>query len=234
MGIRVHKILGYGLNDIEYSNDKVTDKRINVEALKDCREKSFIEWFNDQDIKLLAYTISRLFKLDYKNLYFNFRLTSFENNKNLLSRYRVLTYDDEFGFDNVMLITPPDQKNWYRYDDIIDWIEESFEPRVVDLFKDGKTGIYPYEGRVGRNPFLKTPSAFNDKTTISGGEYNRFVGKWDTKIDPIATGEALDDLLNNWKPALPPIIFAYLVFSNILTHPKYAYDLRPLLYVYWS
>lgn len=296
VGIRVHKVIGYGLTDIQHKRGRVVDPRLNME----CIDKLRYPRYSDDGGEVGALTVSRFYKWIKCNRRLLAHLAVREGRPResvrdhhmdeglFLMRYLrdrkkrlrgpalheflatkklsfsdAVVYEDEGGLRNVMVFRPFScVESWSRYDDILDYVEETAfcnsRSRVREL--SSLCGIYPYTGSMIRvrepspkvRPALKklteTEREFNSHTThsgendipfrIDGGFYNQLVGRWSKKIKPYATGEFLEHLLNDWRPALPIELLWVLTYMDrkgcFNDVEAIKQSLRPVLYVYWS
>lgn len=243
MGIRVNKIIGYGLDDVKVEKYKIIDPRINPdfdrgESFYDKLEK-FPDWIIEFHEKM-AYMLHATCKVDIKRARWDLTMLA-----NSLKRHKEegrYTYGTgfihqvEFGMPEVMMFVPVDNMgSWARHDDTVDWIEETHfhnqENRVVNLFKEtGSCGIYPYTGMIV-NPFKENKMA---KSRLDGQEYNVLAGRWAKGVSPTVSQETLEHLQKDWLPVIPSSVLAMCMYLNVFKHPKYIFDLRPMFYVYWA
>jgi hypothetical protein len=266
MGIRVHKAIGYGVTNLKHrcnkSGVRMSDPRINWDLFSSCGEKDctweeFLQWCLEH--------ISEIYAL-YKNdtslseelLPDEFHwLKRTHKNIKLWSSFR---HDSEFGLPGTLLIIPPEMKDWFRYDDAIDWEEETRrhqqKSRVELLrpfgiypysnfmvrFRDPPSGIYDDPGNVLNSYWrLKYPEdATRDNlelVKLSPSVYSQLIGTWEGlgKPKPIVKGAALKHLKNDWRSQIPLTVISLILWSGCFTDPKSFIDeLKPLLYVWWS
>jgi hypothetical protein len=170
-----------------------------------------------------------------------------------------LIHREEFGLPNVLLaIDPPSHTSWYRYDDTIDWAEETdqygSQNRVVRL---RCPGIFPYSTRWKRirpaesglwhgehltplGAFYRDQCKFSDEhgpLFIEAQVYSHLTGRWDPQLPAEAQGPLLTHLLDDYRPPIPPGILAVLLWYEHcfpLGLQPILDEMRPLLYVWWS
>lgn len=132
MGIRVHKAVGYGMRGFKAPED--FGDRIEAACLS--REDWADRVLTDPAVAAIHSERERSTEA--------FLLRARSIDKGLYHGAHVVVFDEEFGFDDAILICPPRLlPGAHRYDDLLDWLEERGEcqPRWVDL----ALGIYPYD-----------------------------------------------------------------------------------------
>lgn len=270
MGIRVHKSLGYGVTDLSHTRTgrykglpKMTDPRVDWGKLKDKQEEAyetdktkFLEWCFQHADRLKALQVRE--HPGSPPVCFNI-----ESDLRFLERYTwkagwtvgySLEHDTEFAIPRVFLVIPPEMcQSWSRYDDIIDWVEETDKhhqrKRVVRV---QGSGIYPYNGYWirFRDPPKKIqadlravrpfgPCCLGDEkgwTALTASNYARYTGTWDSGYGEATTkGLLLKHLLDDWRPQLPLGVLAVLAWFDCFPDLEGFIDqLRPLLYVRWG
>lgn len=233
MGIRVNKTLGYGLTNVR-PNDPRFDPNGYMGMDDEDRQEAFSlenykKWLGQQpevngsyDLKCeLSYTYG------YKH-----------------QPYECFTYDDEFGLRNVLNIRPMCKaEEWRKYGNFIDYVEEEANGRGrVKVFTHG---FHPWQSmfcdsRTGQR--LDPNYSYNFNSTMEVGRELRRK-KRNFKNDPIpkltAWAEAmgfnsLSECVKYFAP-MPPIELVYLCkFLQLFKNPLDIFQLRPMLYVYWS
>lgn len=137
MGIRIRKVLGYGVQDFKSPElAGILDREESIlDFVSFCKEQKDLLEVKHPITSSLAMSFTLLEDKDLENYFV----------------YNIINHDDEFGIPGVMVMIPPEWYNhnevesWYRHDNIIDYMEETTiypdaEPRVVEL----NYGIYPY------------------------------------------------------------------------------------------
>jgi len=134
MGIRIHKSVGYGVQDFVPPKDW----RDIQERAWDCSLQQFLGWIKKNRRQLPPETPS--FRTD---------LVLFEcllkDSAKKLRLGDCVIHDEEFGIEGVLQLIPPGHPELRRYDDSIDYYSEStakneLEPRYAEL----EVGIYPH------------------------------------------------------------------------------------------
>ena len=159
MGIRIHKLLGYGLTDLKYDKKKnrPCDARLNLETFNNryelgeqrrCDRLHYRQWLR----KKLATCGSpddyaTTFELHCEIRHTDKRLSDNRERRRWYDPWDCIFHDGEYGLPNVLAIVPyTEREAWCRYDDMIDYMEEgkgSQGPRV-QVYGDG---LYPWIGR---------------------------------------------------------------------------------------
>lgn len=260
MGIRVHKVIGYGTtfptNKPLIDFDKLRKLRLNNELL--ISGDVLKTWCYVPDNlakieKMFQQEYQRTVKSNWIELDFFWKAAKPFNLSDCVIYEGSIEEDNEVDENDIFVLISPDMLgSWYRYDDTIDWVEETAfygsKDRIVEL--TNLCGIYPYNGHMVRirppklgifkdlkQHYTNDSGIHFDKlgpTMLNGGLYNQLVGRWDDDLPPLAEGEALQHFLEDWRPRLPIgvlILVAYLE-SCFLVDNLTDY-LRPLLWVYW-
>jgi hypothetical protein len=247
MGIRVHKVIGYGLNDL-----KKNDPRINwsvQDIFWDLEIGDFEKWLNDPEkIKLLrGYTVREYRGIESITPEMSFSDTDKQLLIRCLNRTKYPTYF-HYNDRKTICLTAPEANDWCRYDDPLDYAEETVKYHQKERCVLLNRGIFPYDGSLVRvrdpkRKYLSKPvqlkgEAYSDDkgyVYLSGGFYNQLVGRWDSNQKALAKGYLLEHLLSDWKFQTPKPIIALILWSGIFTKPEETIDeLKPMLYVYWS
>jgi hypothetical protein len=147
-------------------------------------------------------------------------------------------HDGEYGLPNVLCIIPSVmQKQWVRYDDAIDYVEENERWRAdVDvnhvkviqggfhpwngLYIDSRTGEWAGKDSLGAAFFRSTNDKTDQKTL-------NFLAK---NCGFKSAAEAKKYMV----PLVPQSVRCLCEYTKIFTAPKVVFQLKPILYVYWS
>lgn len=179
--------------------------------------------------------------------------------------YAALEWGHEHSLPEVLLFIPPEHRHeWYRHDNIIDYVEEQSVEGCNDRFThiQHSAGIYPYNGKMRRvrKPTVQarlqleevwnivaTHERFNGGTPqstaketvfLQGGTYNRLVGQWSPTIPSLVGKAAKRHLLRDWRPVLPPGVLALVEYLGCFPDAHgpngICADLRPVIFVIWS
>jgi len=295
MGIRVNKMLGYGITNLvtapddpeaKYPTHLPADPRWNYAHYQDYwqrpeREKSLVDYLrwlekpeNGERVLEAAkregwefgrglprgenFTESTEFFLMREAL--KDRIERKGRAGHWTAPYSSLEWDSEFGLKDVVLFQNPCSPDWTRHDDIIDYYETGTNsgPQVIPL--PNCTGIYPYDGFMGRfrEPSPEVAAHLSEMTKLirassrskqfedadgaeithmDGGHYNQLLGRWDSEAKPLLKDpDVLKHFMNDWKPRVPIGILAYMEFLDCFPNlgpDSMVNSLRPMIYVVW-
>ncbi len=214
MGVRVHKILGYGLVDVKTEDGEIVDDRFNID---------FIDKFNTEEFSIESY-ISFLTSLenDYEC---QIEINTVKNKKWHI--YDSIQHDSEYGLPEVFCIIPVGFSDWRRYDDTIDYYEETINKKQKNHFQVIPFGIFPWQGfyaDVRRKKIFKgieqeIASALKRNLQKNKEESIKRIGIF-----------SVDDI----QPVVPKSIFYLCEFLNVFNIEDTVWTLKPMLYTYWS
>lgn len=238
MGIRVHKVLGYGLTDVECENYRISDARFNPASkfLDDERWEmkpdEYLDWLKARTEEREKASDFDAFNIDV------YLLKEGTEKRDRLYMSDVFIHQREYGLPSVVLLKPLSFEDWRRYDDAIDYVEETYlrpdEERQINWVKELPHGIYPYSGiymdrRTGER--LKDPLE-----TLWRRRY----------FSPNVTDETREDIAmamgcatfeeadKTFGPLVPVEIRDLVEWGELFTDDTVWRQLRPMLYTYWS
>ena len=234
MGIRIHKKIGYGLIDVQADDESINDDRFNLKTGyfgldMEKREnkytfKGFIKYLQKQhDIEKNSDGFSML----------TFELSSFKMNK--FSSFRdILTYESEYASPNVILFQPP-IKDWTRWDEIIDYMEHDGED-TGPLTRVFKRPIYPYEmwinSDTGETQFEHKGKKYHYLHVRQAINFG-----FDTYDDAAIKSmgfESMEEANLKVVPGIPEVVAHLCKYLKVFKDDKTIYQLKPLVYTYWS
>jgi hypothetical protein len=232
MGIRIHKCLGYGLDDIEFDTVNFTfiDKRINKNGYLNSNEGHFsLGGFLD------------FYRENGDNLMYGIDKDLLSNND--WKAYKSIVYDWEFGIKNILLIIPPcHAETWFRYDDIIDYIEETFIQEQTNRYKVFDRGIYPYDGWMNKS----TGESISFQYVVAIRREERLLKKTYDIDNLLYIQKGLESLSkkigfkdyyeakDNIVPYIPEDVVLLCKYLQLFNEHKTIFELKPMLYVYWG
>ena len=224
MGIRVNKVIGYGVKNLKHDGYTMTDSRVDWDKLfhPDKSERrwerdmnSFRRWLQGKK------TQERLLELhlrEYPGINDHIRKFREESDIRFLASHLktvrknhpsawmrrptdCLVHQTEYGLPNVMVALSPDCPDWYRHDDIIDYYEETDRDgprRYAKPIANG--GIYPYCGQMirFRNP---PPGIYKPGTTVPESSEIKTDGLGPVSM-PVGS---YNRLVGRWSSDLPPM-----------------------------
>lgn len=227
MGIRVHKLVGYGLDDVLADEDgELADPRINAASPLlesghgDATTSGYFAWAAEH-------------KDDFGGMlpgpgWFSAPLRENEP-------YTATVHEGgEYGLSNVLLLRPVGELSWARSDDTIDYVEESFthdqQNRVMRL----RGGIYPYSGSWMRTD---TGETLTDAALMWVRMVNSDRPVSARLLDSFAQEAGFadhDEALRLAAPTVPAPIRALAAYGDLFTDATVWRQLRPMLYVFWA
>lgn len=226
MGIRIHKMLGYGLTDV----DPVLDARLNRDspvfryALEGVTHvEEYFKWVEAHGPRSFDVAKSMLKSSRKRG----------EGEFLLQNCFQWGTADG--GLQNVLCVRPLAWTDWYRYDSAIDYAEQTYSKKGQrDVVKVLNHGHYPHVGymdaRTGE-PLPKDADPWGYWRVRNGG-----VEDLDT-LDMFAHLAGFVDHAEASKfmvPLVPNEVRWLCEFAELFTDPTHVKDMRPLIYTWWS
>lgn len=211
MGIRIHKMIGYGFCDLVEN-----DPRIDWDRLAEVREMDTEEF--DTYLKLVDSRSS----VDI-DLMLYWRRPDDQKRWNFSD---VITYDSEFGLSNVILFGNPCMPKWSRYDDPIDYYSSAARKNGCEpSYERLSMGIWPYmspklihidTGQTANEDQLRRLRYLKDQITLSGGHIYEYH----------------EDFENDFLHEQSDLVKHIARFSGV--REENLHQLVPLLYEYWA
>lgn len=256
MGIRVHKFLGYGLDDVKCNHaEQPRDPRINNDSPLltyqgdelDKYEKWLKGRYGDME-KVVKDDPAALRDIPLLDRWY-FRDIAHPNSRRD-KRSQItdcIAFDSEFGLENVLVLQPVACTDWERYDDMIDYTVESYlfdrpENYVTPRLDRLKHGLYPFNGsymdsRDGRRlPDVVMDWVRTVSHVLTGVDAAEAV-KYGPVLDDYAVElgfEDQPDAMKHIAPVVPGEILELAEYAELFTDPSVAWQLRPMLYTWWS
>lgn len=223
MGIRVKKIVGYGLTDLKHDEDgQPDDDRLDPEGylLSDCEDQE--RWTVKGYHEFLTRHGCAPFDKKPYTPFMDMMIfhTGTANKKphqldDVWGPWNSVLHDGEFGIPSVVVVVPfcmavrGEGGRWSRYDDIIDYCEETTGydqlRRVVEL----RNGIHPFDGQF---------------ENLDGTHLD----VWEMLVRRDTQGR------NDYRVSVPNEVRALCGYLKLFKDIETARALKPLLYVYWS
>lgn len=233
MGIRIHKYLGYGLTNVEVKDYKIVDERIDWDAfdyLRDCYGEEHLKHYR----QWLGWAKSDYYERGMLDWFY----LNDEREKKRRGLDNCYAWDPEYGMPEVLVLQPLGCPDWIRYDDTIDYMEETYrkdgEQPQGNYLKVYEHGIYPWSSYIDRRTGEQV------KDPIWAWIRATYDPEVETEVDVLDHLAQLCDFadhaeaLVNVVPQIPPEIKNLVEFTEIFTNLDTVYDLRPVLYTYWS
>lgn len=219
MGMRVHKVIGYGLDDLEYDGDELIDKRLNLKdgylALDPDKAETDEEFEEIENRFSLENYIKELDRIGKEETLKDCTGYGYPFDKKCLKEWQIsdsIIHIDYFGPSQILLFIPPgkthDYDPWLRWDASIDYIQEQDKDGPKHYHKDILGGIYPYNG------------------LWQDGEGNRI-------SYAEAHGMAKRNLDKGWRPMVPQSIVHLCKWTKVFSDDKYIHSMKPMFMVYW-
>ncbi len=248
MGIRIHKVMGWGLNNIiTDKKGKVIDPRIDTTFFQSENywEKyddivgfmTYLENNKEECEKVLNDIEPPKFPErgngDIHRTSINWILKFWEENKKRINSYP-LTYDSEFGDGKILLISSIEEPEWNRFDDCIDYYEAKDNlNHIQDL--TNRCGIYPYLG-VSHIPGSPKFGEKEYPNFLNPREYNMMIGEWDKNMSPALKDTILLEYFKKYyRPVIPAVIILWAYWIGIFKYfNETIQEFRPMIYTYWA
>lgn len=248
MGIRVNKVLGYGLTDVKTEGYEIVDERIDPLGFAMSRDyeeeiwslEGFRHYWKCHDHEELS-----------DRFLFEMMMRDYEAGR-MRGTWRppelchCVEHDAEFGDPKILLITPPSMhSSWHRYDDDIDYHEETECHNQNRRYVEMPWGIYPWNGI-----FMK-PDGTRWTQENGGGlvlEFMRSHGRIVREDFVLPVKKEIEfreqlarrlgfvnfvEALDNVLPLVPEEVQQLCRYLNLFNDDETIYHLRPMLYVYW-
>lgn len=237
MGIRVHKVIGYGLDDV-VGDSFSEDPRFDPEGF------FALDGFEEQEEKFPMKEFAVRLDLTIANsTEWTFHLKLLNNNirdGEFNDFYNVLVYDPEYGLPNVCVFIPPTaNRNNRRRDDTLDWYEETINHHQQNHYLLLNRPIYPDVLWVDLRQSPPKPadrlvdrlrSQFDSPDWIKMG----FSLETEDNMARNVGFESKQDLMDNVVPMVPEDLVEVLKFLKVFKDPATIYRLKPMIYTYWG
>jgi hypothetical protein len=236
MGIRVHKVIGYGLTDLKCKKYKVVDPRIdptgylgdyeNQEAFS---RKGYLAFLK---AKLLTASEDEKHEIEWELAWF--KGGGLAPHLKDWTPYETVKHQAEYGLPKVLVVCPPEMvKSWQHYDDTIDFYEETINHKQHNRFQMLPNGAYPYEGS-----YMDARTGERVKDGIELRRIMTGMIKLSAEIkDKFSRQFGFDDFKTAKKflvPTVPNSVRYVCEYLKLFKDPATVNSLRPMIYVYWS
>jgi hypothetical protein len=230
VGIRINKVIGYGLDDVVTENGAISDPRINPDSplLTGIDEDGDDYWT----------FLERIAEAGDETAQHELLLMKMLTDREADTRWLV-THQAEYGLPNVLVVRPVGFPDWHRHDDPIDYQEEVLredhpDPRAVRPLG----GLYPFNGlhmdvRTGeRIEGTMVNTWRRAASSTSEDEENRLA-----VLDLLARGFGYADHAEAERfvaPLVPHEVRHVCAWGKLFTSKEVCFQLRPLIYTYWA
>lgn len=251
MGIRVHKIVGYALTDVQYEKYNITDERIDPLGYlcADCEEQEDI-WTLDGFLTYLEnYSKDTAFQASWLRRAQEERRV--QGVRKLTGLYELVSWDSEFGEGNVLCIQDPWMYPTYtRYDDTIDWHEETQfhkqRNRVVPLeinpyphsweyrlLQDGLPITLDFDQKRILEFFMRVECDAKDGDIVSNNCVRGYIDLQNSLAKKLGY-KNLDEVRFNVIPYIPDTVAALCKYLLLFNDEETIWTLKPIIYIYWG
>ena len=240
MGIRVNKLIGYGILDLATklghtpSDPRWDYEKYHTEWRQGRQEvdlREFMEWLKKPENVCKIGELAHYEGWGFGRMRANhpgediemFLLTEAIKDRLKNPRHRswsapydAVIWQSEYGDPKVVLFQCPEHPDWFRHDDIIDYYEEKGEGRATLL---NNTGIWPYDGFIkrARPPTPEIAAKLSEATrllqALAPPAFHEMDGAEITGLD----GGRFNQLVGRWDPGLEPLIKDPDLLKHFLT-----------------
>jgi hypothetical protein len=256
MGIRIHKVMGYGLTDLKCDQYKIVDERINPDGIlgnpeneEDYTREGFIDYLKSLHPGVKDFSENgEMTSLDFSKqsvIHASLEYHQLTSKKNWEPIYSII-YSAEFGLSNVLFIIPPcEYENWRRYDDPIDYMESLIRSRQgeseINYFTLTNCGIFPYDfamdNRTGEMLKDQCAEAYYLRRRVLECDNVLNQNEKDVVLKHLATSmgfASVEECDKHLAPFVPYNVRFLERYTKLFRDPSIVFSLRPMLYVYWS
>jgi hypothetical protein len=233
--------MGYGLDDLETAKrGKIIDPRINTTSIL-LDEDAFDKKYNTVREALEDYKEFLKNNKERNGLDSSREVDKFEDS----NFFNMVTHVSEGGLKSVLCITPLSSLStygWRRVDDSMDYAEASLlRNPLKPTVKTFTSGFYPFNASYSDK---RTGASLESYTAISliraanriksaRKEEDRDPYMFDyfaKELGFASSKEATDFMV----PRPPADIISLATWGELFTAPLHAFDLKPMIYTYWS
>lgn len=229
MGIRVHKFLGYGLADVQTKDMRITDERINPQSW-------LLTYDGTPSVEDYHAWLSQ-HQREFPSMDLWYCRDEKRDRRRELNHCAI--WSPEYGMPEVLVLQPLGCPDWSRFDNSIDYIEETWlrperQGNHVDLVGGG---IYPW---IGTYMDDRTGEAVDDKimwwVRLCNSDEPDDEGRAEA-LDVLAQAAGLsghEEAVAHVWPMVPDEVRDLAEFAELFTSDGTWRQLRPMLYTYWA
>jgi len=242
MGIRIHKVLGYGLTNViankdrwDYGDDPRFDK---TGFLFNEFDGGFtVEGFK-QHLMACVYAMDDD-DLDRFELRMLIRNLEDPDKKYKFDLYDSIKHDMEMGMDNVICFVPPSQfRSWVRYDDTLDYYDptnRSDDGGIKESLVKIDRALYPWEWYMNIKelpPTRLTSTQYSHYNSLRNHGFDKLVETYSLyESMGIDNKEELTTMI---VPIIPLELVELLKYLKIFVDERCIYQIRPMIYGWWG
>jgi hypothetical protein len=227
MGIRVHKMMGYGLTDVVENDPRINwdSPLFRYELDKDEHVDEYLEQLKEDEVTALDAMMvrqQRAGKLPRTGRY------------EVQSCFEWGTSDG--GLENVLCVRPLTMDDWYRYDDIMDYAEQTYFSDGHDQHDDVKVShyaLYPFDSYMDARTGNRIKSDIYTWLRAVNGKLTENLEALDVLARHGGFGSHAE-ALENCVAYVPEEIRNLCKYAGVFTDPATALTLRPMLYTWWA
>lgn len=241
MGIRVHKVLGYGLTNVGKGTFKKKGEKYQINDTRFSEQSIINGDYEDREDKYSNQGFLEFLEKKPKEktmIDIHWLKESMKKKESTHSVQDCFVHQAEYGLPNVVVIVPyMEIEQWTRYDSMMDYCQECYIGKKkgcvnrVDIIDEA---LYPWlghiDGRTGRD--IKDSLSFAVRRVINSK------APYETEpMDQLSKTlgfDSFDDLMKNMKPMVPEVVQWQCEYGNVFTDPNVVYQLQPMIYTYWS
>lgn len=232
--------MGYGLTDVKTRKWKIADGRINTKSPlldydSDVKLSDYIDWLEARQAEddLGHFNIDCYYVKETREPGYDWYKQT-----GVFEPAGLVHHGIEYMEKNVLLIRPLFFEDWRRYDDPLDYIEETFksDDGQINWYREIPGGIFPYSGS-----FMNAKTGDYLKNGIDLWRYLT----WDSfkniltedQFDKVSQEFGFNDTADariNLKPIVPECVKDLCEWGKLFKDPGAWKQLRPLIYTYWS
>lgn len=230
VGIRINKVIGYGLDDVATENYEITDPRINP----DSPLLTGVDKDGDDYWTFLEKAAEAGDEDAGHDLLMRKMLTDREADTRWL-----VTHQAEYGLPNVLVVRPVGFPDWHRHDDPIDYQEEVLredhpDPRVTRSLG----GLYPFNGlhmdaRTGKRIEGTTVNLWRRVANDASEDAKDRLKALDLLAKTLGYADHAE-ADRYVVPFVPHEVRHVCAWGGLFTSEEVCFQLRPMIYVYWA
>ena len=247
MGLKINKILGYGLIDLETKGYEITDTRVNPEGFMGANYQHREERWSVSGF--LEFWEKEISSVDLPITDFHLTKMAFDQKgKKPDELHYSVIHRTEYGDSKVLCVVPPSCRDrWHRHDDIIDYTEDTEvyeqQNRLITL----PWGIWPWIGSfmdlngeqyVGKNASIAMEFWRNEawlrRNNRSRGKKAQMRKKAASYFAEALGFPSRDEAQQGVRPKIPEEVQVLCRYLNLFSNDKTIFQMWPMFYVFWS